>query len=153
VINPHNGPGAIAGPDVNYRREIGRLNGYNNVRTIGYVTTGYAKRELAAVLQDITTYSTWSKNATSGLGMRGIFFDETPSQYEPRIAQFLGTAHAAVRSAAGFGSQCLVSYFFFSPSTLHFAKGEMPARLRKTKKCESKWQFGASQNFHDRFAF
>jgi len=112
VINPHSGPGAIAEPDANYTREIPRLNSYTNVRTIGYVATGYAKRELAAVLRDITTYSAWSKNATSGLGVQGIFFDETPSQYEPSIAEFLETAHAAVRSAAGFGSQGMVSFPF-----------------------------------------
>lgn len=115
VINPHSGPGAIIGPDANYTREIVRLNSYANVRTIGYVATGYAKRELAAVLQDIAIYSAWSNNATPGLGMQGIFFDETPSQYEPSIAHFLDTAHAAVRSAADFGSQCMVSWFFSFP--------------------------------------
>jgi hypothetical protein len=109
VINPHSGPGAIVGPDANYMREIVRLNSYANVRAVGYVATGYARRQLAAVLRDVATYSAWSKNAMSGLGMQGIFFDETPSQYEPSIAHFMDTSHAAVRSAAGFGSQCMVS--------------------------------------------
>lgn len=108
VINPHNGPGSGVGPDENYAREIRRLNSYANIRTVGYVATGYAKREIAAVLQDVSAYSRWSKNATSGLGMHGIFFDETPSQYEPSSAQFLDTAHAAVRSEDGFGPQGLV---------------------------------------------
>jgi Spherulation-specific family 4 len=124
VINPHNGPGAITGPDANYKREIARLNSYANVRTIGYVATGYAKRELAAVLQDIAVYSAWSKNPTSGLGMQGIFFDETPSQYEPSFARFLDIAHAAARSAVGFGSQCTVSQLFHFPhGTPHRTRG------------------------------
>jgi Spherulation-specific family 4 len=147
VINPHSGPGAITGPDVNYTREIPRLNSYANVRTIGYVATGYAKRELALVLQDITTYSAWSKNATSGLGMQGIFFDETPSQYEPSIAQFLDTAHAAVRSAAGFGSQGMVSFFSFL-GVAYLREGEgMGAQLWKMRQYESKWIWESKRVF------
>lgn len=128
-MNPHSGPGPRDGPDANYSREIPLLNSYANVRTVGYVATGYANRELAAVLQDITTYAAWSKNATPGLELRGIFFDETPSQYEPRKASFLDTLHAAVRSEVGFGSQCMVGFSFYCP--LHFRLEALPAKLLK----------------------
>jgi hypothetical protein len=41
--------------------------------------------------------------------MRGIFLDETTSQYEPASAQFYETIASAVRSEAGLGSNPLVS--------------------------------------------
>lgn len=110
VINPASGPGNGAGPDANYTREIPRLNAYANVRTFGYVSTDYAKRNLGLVLRDISTYSAWSENATfPGLGMHGIFLDETSSQYEPASAQFFETIASAVRSEAGLGLNPLVS--------------------------------------------
>jgi Spherulation-specific family 4 len=110
VVNPSSGPGNGAGPDANYTREIPRLNGYANVRTFGYVSTNYAKRDLSMVLRDISTYSAWSENSTfPGLGMHGIFFDETSSQYEPANAQFFETIASAVRSETGLGSNPLVS--------------------------------------------
>jgi hypothetical protein len=110
VVNPASGPGSGAGPDANYTREIPRLNAYANVRTVGYVSTDYAKRNLSLVLRDISTYSAWSENITSpGLGMHGIFLDETTSQYEPASAQFYETIASGVRSEAGLGSNPLVS--------------------------------------------
>jgi hypothetical protein len=51
--------------------------------------------------------------------MQGIFFDETHNQYELGIAHFLDTAHAAVRSAAEFGLQSMVSWFSHFSSTPH----------------------------------
>jgi hypothetical protein len=110
VVNPASGPGSGAGPDANYTREIPRLNAYANVRTLGYVSTAYAKRDLGEVLQDISTYSTWSWNSTvAGLGMQGIFLDETPAQYDSANAQFFETIASAVRSETGLGSNPLVS--------------------------------------------
>lgn len=110
VVNPASGPGT--GPDGNYTREIPRLNAYANVRTVGYVSTDYTKRDLSLVLQDITTYSAWSENATiPGLGMKGIFLDEAPSNYDTASAQFFDTIAAAVKSEAGLGSNPLVSWF------------------------------------------
>jgi hypothetical protein len=110
VVNPASGPGTGAGPDANYTREIPRLNAYANVRTVGYVSTDYARRNLSSVLQDISTYSAWSGNLTiSGLGMQGIFLDETPAQYDGANAQFFETIASAVRSETGLGTNPLVS--------------------------------------------
>jgi hypothetical protein len=110
VVNPASGPGTGAGPDGNYTREIPRLNAYANVRTVGYVSTDYTKRNLSLVLQDIGTYSAWSKNIISpGLGVHGIFLDETPSQYDSASAEFFETIESAVKSAEGLGSDPLVS--------------------------------------------
>jgi hypothetical protein len=103
------------GPDGNYTREIPKLNAYGNVRTVGYVSTDYTKRNLSLVLQDIGTYSAWSENITApGLGMNGIFLDETPSQYDDASAEFFETIESAVRSSEGLGINPLVSSFSFS---------------------------------------
>jgi len=111
VVNPNNGPGSTSCPDANYAREIPRVNSYANVRTIGYVSTDYAKRSLSLVLQDIKVYSAWSDNANCpGLNMHGIFLDETISKYEPVSALYFETIASAVKSEAGLGNNPLVSF-------------------------------------------
>jgi hypothetical protein len=113
VVNPASGPGAGSGPDANYTREIPRLNANANVQTVGYVSTDYTKRAIGAILNDTTTYSRWSENATvDGLGMRGIFLDETPSGYDAASAEFYETIAAGIRSDAGLGENPLVSLLF-----------------------------------------
>lgn len=112
VVNPASGPGTGSGPDGNYTREIPRLNAYANVRTVGYVSTDYTKRDLEAILRDIRVYSAWSENATvANLGMEGIFLDETPSQFDGASARYLETVGTGIRSSTGFGSNPLVSYY------------------------------------------
>jgi hypothetical protein len=113
VVNPASGPGPDSLPDANYTREIPRLIAFPNVRTVGYVSTNYTNRDLDLVLRDIEVYDAWVKH---GLGMRGIFLDETPSLYEDASARFLETIAASIRSAAsGFGTEPVVSFpWFFS---------------------------------------
>jgi len=109
VVNPASGPGAGSGPDANYTREIPRLNAHANARAVGYVSTDYSKRDINAVLNDIAVYSGWSENATvNGLGVRGIFLDETPSQYDAASAEFFETIAASIRSAPGLGDHPLI---------------------------------------------
>ena len=113
VVNPHSGPGAAAVPDANYTREIPRLNSHTNVQTLGYVATAYTKRDLTLVKHDIHTYSEWRSNYTvPGLGVQGIFFDETPSQYDDTSAYFLLEAQKEARKVQGFTSRCLVCSCF-----------------------------------------
>ncbi|KAH8802482.1 Spherulation-specific family 4-domain-containing protein [Xylogone sp. PMI_703] len=120
VVNPANGPGAGAGPDGNYTREIPTLNSYANIRTVGYVSTNWAKRDLPLVLQDINRYSAWSENSTiEDLGMHGIFLDETPAQYDDASAQFLQTIESAIVSAPGLGSHPLIIH---NPGTIPDAR-------------------------------
>lgn len=120
VVNPASGPGMGAGPDGNYTREIPKLNAYGNVQTVGYVSTDYTKRNLSLVLQDIGTYSAWSQNITApGLGMNGIFLDETPSQYDEASAEYYETIESAVRSSDGLGINPLIIQ---NPGTLPDAR-------------------------------
>jgi hypothetical protein len=109
VVNPNTGPGDSPLPDGNYTREIPRLNSYPNVRTIGYVSTSGANRNLSSTVQDISTYSSWSKNITiPGLGVQGIFLDETPSVYTAAAVQFLNTISCVIVFQPEFENNPLV---------------------------------------------
>ncbi|KAK4981133.1 hypothetical protein LTR28_004546 [Elasticomyces elasticus] len=103
VINPHNGPGATNRPDENYTRELCKLNVYPNVRIIGYVAIGYAKRSLGLVLHDIATYAGWA-DSLAALRIQGIFLDETPDLYDPDIAEYLETITSTVADTHGLGT-------------------------------------------------
>ncbi|KAK4580546.1 hypothetical protein LTR86_000749 [Recurvomyces mirabilis] len=107
VINPNDGPGNISGPGEDYLAAIARLNVYANVRTIGYVRTRYASRNITSVMQDVTTYAHWSTMAAN-LSMHGIFFDEVPSTYSLDVLQYLNTINDAVKSSEGIASDRLI---------------------------------------------
>ncbi len=110
VVNPASGPGEGAGPDANYTREIPRLNSFGNVQAVGYVSTSWTNRDISLALRDIAKYSAWSENATvKGLGLKGIFLDETPASYNDASAQFLESLTTAIKSETGFGPDPLVS--------------------------------------------
>ena len=111
VVNPASGPGIGFGPDANYTREIPRLNSYANVRTVGYVSTNWARRDVVLALEDVSIYSKWSENTTaSGMGMHGIFLDETPTEYKDASAQYYETIASTIRSGTGLGVSPLVCF-------------------------------------------
>jgi hypothetical protein len=66
VINPANGPGAVAVPA--YRAAV-RAAQRAGARVLGYVPTTYAQRPAADVMADIDRYASW-------YGVDGIFLDE-----------------------------------------------------------------------------
>ncbi|KAI1002288.1 hypothetical protein K3495_g5912 [Podosphaera aphanis] len=107
IVNPGNGPGNGVIPDANYLREIPRLNSNSNVRTIGYISTSWTKRKLALVLADIDTYAGWCV-ISAGLGISGIFLDETPTIYCESSMQFLSCLASTIRSESNFGNDPLV---------------------------------------------
>jgi hypothetical protein len=119
VVNPASGPGTGLGPDGNYTREIPRLNAHANVRTVGYVSTNWAKRDVLLALEDVSIYSKWSENTTAtGIGMHGIFLDETPTEYNDASAQYYEAIASAIRSGSGLGAKplvCDVVCFVISP--------------------------------------
>jgi hypothetical protein len=131
VINPGSGPGPDALPDANYTREIPKLASYDNVRLLGYVPTTWAKRNMSAVRRDIQTYAEWPTNSSnSKLAVRGIFFDETPQQYDADALSYLQDLTSFVKSLSGLGPDnfvcvtllCLLLnilflyFYFFYPS-------------------------------------
>lgn len=109
IVNPDSGPGLLPYPNNDYTPQIQRLNSYSNVRTIGYVRTGYGVRNITAVLQDVALYAGWDANRTTpGLGMSGIFFDEVVAEYSADNAEYLRTINGAVKDASGLLSDKLV---------------------------------------------
>jgi len=108
IINPSSGPGNGSQPSPQYAHQIQRLNAYPNVRTVGYVRTGYASRNLTTVLQEVGIYSGWAAVSPS-LAMHGIFFDEVPSEYTTSAAEYLATINAAAKNASGLRTDRTVS--------------------------------------------
>ncbi|KAL4813983.1 Spherulation-specific family 4-domain-containing protein [Aspergillus spinulosporus] len=94
-----------AHPDVNFTVvEIPRLTAHDNVRVLGYVATTYAKRNISLVRKDIETYAAWPTiSANPKLAVRGIFFDETPQQYNASDLAYLEELTSVVRTTPGLG--------------------------------------------------
>ncbi|CAG8959326.1 hypothetical protein HYFRA_00013096 [Hymenoscyphus fraxineus] len=101
IINPSSGPGSSPLPDSSYTPEIQKLNAFSNVRTVGYVRTGYGSRNISEVLADVNTYSGWASNQSANIAMHGIFFDEAPYLYSQQNAAFLVTINQAVKNSTG----------------------------------------------------
>jgi hypothetical protein len=70
IVNPNSGPG-VGLPNTDYQAALTKLKN-TNVTSVGYVATGYGKRNKSLILADLTTYSKWPKQYSVG----GIFFDE-----------------------------------------------------------------------------
>lgn len=101
IINPEDGPGPSRYPNDDYIFQIQKLNTYSNVRTVGYVRTGYATRNITSVLQDVSTYSGWATFNATALAVHGIFFDEVPSEYSSANAEYLKSINQAAKNASG----------------------------------------------------
>jgi Spherulation-specific family 4 len=102
IVNPHSGPGSSPYPPSDYTSEIQKLNLHPNVRTVGYVRTGYTKRNITEVLEDISTYSGWPMNPNAtDQAVHGIFFDETPNEYTSEADDYLKTINQAAKNASG----------------------------------------------------
>ncbi|ORY18989.1 spherulin 4-like cell surface protein [Clohesyomyces aquaticus] len=104
IINPNSGPGNSKYPNDQYSAEITKLNGYPNVKTVGYVRTGYATRNLTDVVAEVSTYAAWATKSNN-LAMHGIFFDEAPHEYSADAVDFMQKANAAVKGASGLQGQ------------------------------------------------
>jgi hypothetical protein len=111
-VNPSNGPGSAPWwPNADYVREIPKLNAYPNVTTLGYIGTTYGKKPIAEVFEDISKYSTWSGDAQhAGLGVDGIFFDETVNLYTKNDAEYLDCLTKSVKETEGILGNRLVSW-------------------------------------------
>ncbi|OJJ84394.1 spherulation-specific family 4 protein [Aspergillus glaucus CBS 516.65] len=104
VINPGNGPGPNALPDANYTREIPRLALYSNVRLLGYVPITYTNRDIGLVRRDVETYAGWPVNGSNpDLAVQGIFFDETPQEYDDRALGYFQELRDLVKGSSGLG--------------------------------------------------
>ncbi len=100
IVNPSSGPGASQYPDDYYSAAIQTLNGYPNVKTVGYVRTGYATRNISTVISEVNTYAGWTSKAAS-LAMHGIFFDESPHEYTADAVEYMRSINQVVKNATG----------------------------------------------------
>ncbi|CAL8584145.1 hypothetical protein XPA_009750 [Xanthoria parietina] len=86
--------------DPNLITGISKLNAYPNVRTLGYVLTGYGHRANTAVTADVDIYASWSAShpGDADIHLDGIYFDEvsndkSQANYD-RMASFSRHARA-----------------------------------------------------------
>ncbi|KAH6645410.1 Spherulation-specific family 4 [Truncatella angustata] len=100
IVNPSSGPGENPLPSDDYYTAVQKLNSYANVKTVGYVRTGYATRNITEVIDDVLTYAGWSANSSS-LGMSGIFFDEAVHQYDADAVTYMETIDQVAKNATG----------------------------------------------------
>jgi len=121
IVNPNNGPGSEPWwPNVDYVREISRLNAYSNVRTVGYVHTSYCKRSVQDVHFDIEKYAGWSKDTRyPGLGVSGIFFDETPNVFSKTTEGYLRAVTENAKQTIDVGGDALVSNLYKDSQCQH----------------------------------
>src|SRR5258708_4599173 len=96
IVNPKSGPGDSQYPDNNYDPAVRKLNSYPNVKTVGYVRTGYATRNISTVLAEVNTYAGWASKSPD-LAMHGIFFDEAPHEYVSDAVPYMQTVNLAVK--------------------------------------------------------
>lgn len=90
------------------------MTAHDNVRVLGYVATTYAKRNISSVRNDIETYAAWPTiSANPKLAVRGIFFDETPQQYNASDLAYLEELTSVVKNTPGLGPDHFVSLTLF----------------------------------------
>lgn len=124
MVNPGSGPGPGPLPDGNYTREIPKLAAQQNVRLLGYVATSYAKRNISLVRKDIQTYAGWpTESGNPDIAVQGIFFDETPQQYDADTFAYLQNLTTFVKSNNSLGPDRFVSipFLFFLSFLFLFA--------------------------------
>jgi hypothetical protein len=100
IVNPSSGPGSSQYPDEHYSTAVQTLNAYPNVKTVGYVRTGYATRNISDVVSEVNTYAGWVSKS-SDLAIHGIFFDEAPHEYVAEAVEYMHNINQAVKNATG----------------------------------------------------
>jgi hypothetical protein len=91
-----------------YASAIQKLNSFSNIKTIGYVKTNFAQRNIADVLHDVSVYAGWSKS-NGGLAMHGIFFDEVAYEYDEGTRDYMQAINQAAKRADGLMGSRMVS--------------------------------------------
>ncbi|KND95344.1 Spherulin-4 [Tolypocladium ophioglossoides CBS 100239] len=117
VIDPANGPGS-GGPgngDQNYIAGVSRLNGYGNVRTVGYVRTNYGNQPMQDVQNDITAWRNWATYAAADVSVKGIFFDESSTNSYSYLSQAIGFARSTfpspITTICNFGASASANFY------------------------------------------
>ncbi|KAL8802778.1 MAG: hypothetical protein Q9200_006469 [Gallowayella weberi] len=102
VVNPNSGPGTTSFPtDPNIIAGVSKLNSFSNVHTIGYVLTGWGKRDNTTVDAEVSVYASWAGYQDADIHIGGIFFDEVgiDIQNDPDIIEKYQARSEHARSA------------------------------------------------------
>lgn len=86
-------------PDQNYISGLQTLNNFTNVKTLGYVPTAWATRDLATVEAEVATYASWSNYSDANIHVSGIFFDEAPSALNNDSLSYMGNVTSFAKQA------------------------------------------------------
>ncbi|KAF2017686.1 hypothetical protein BU24DRAFT_478809 [Aaosphaeria arxii CBS 175.79] len=109
VVNPNSGPGDKPLPGHDYEREVPKLNALPNVYTVGYIRIDYCRKPLHDVCEEIDRYAGWAEDFDQrGLGVKGIFVDETPNHYSAGRALYLEAVHKHIRATPGILEKQLI---------------------------------------------
>lgn len=82
--------------------------------TVGYIRIDYCKKPHEEACAEIQRYAGWSKQyETTGLGVGGIFVDETPNHFAPDRAEYLQGLKRFIKNAPG-----ILADRFVSPSLI-----------------------------------
>ncbi|KAJ3550309.1 hypothetical protein NM208_g32 [Fusarium decemcellulare] len=117
VVNPGNGPGATGKPgndDVNYIAGTAKLNGYSNVKTVGYVRTDYSKSPLEELKANITTWSEWATYTDANIAVHGLFFDESSANFDylnEAITFARQAFSSSITTICNFGGKAAEEYY------------------------------------------
>lgn len=112
IVNPNSGPGSPPWwPNLDYLREVPKLNARSNCTTVGYVRVDYCNRDVAEVVEEIHQYAQWSQqNGVKGLHVSGIFFDETPNVSSQFKTTYLTKIDQEVKATQGILGERLVRF-------------------------------------------
>ncbi|KAL3434400.1 Spherulation-specific family 4 [Aspergillus tetrazonus] len=125
IVNPNSGPGLPEhpSPDASYSQQVPRLNTYRNVLTIGYIRVDYCRKPLQEALAEIARYASWSEQyETTGLGVRGIFVDETPNHYSREKEEYLRSITSFVKECPGILDEKLIAHNPGTPPDVRLAQ-------------------------------
>ena len=100
VINPDSGPGTQLYPsDPNIIAGIAKIEGYPNVRTVGYVDTAHGQRDVSAVDAEVDVYAKWATYSDANITIGGIYFDDVSSEATESTYSYYQTLAAHTRSS------------------------------------------------------
>ncbi|KPM39406.1 hypothetical protein AK830_g7145 [Neonectria ditissima] len=117
IINPYNGPGLSGLPgddDVNVISGVSQLNANDNVNTVGYVRTNYAKSPMDELKANITNYASWASYSDADISIHGIFFDESEADFDylnEAITFARGAFAEPITTICNFGVKAAEEYY------------------------------------------
>lgn len=103
VVNPDSGPGSGQYPNSDYITGISTLNGYSNVKVLGYVDTGETDIATSTVISQVSQYKGWASYSDADIHVDGIFFDDVDGTYSTATYSYYEDIYNQTKSVMGTG--------------------------------------------------